>query len=61
LNLDGGPLVSQIVHAGDLHANFHGTAEMSDGSDVLRAFWHAHFEATLDAAHCPGGHTRFSP
>lgn len=46
LNFDGGPLVSQVVRAGDFKRNFHGTAEMSDGNDVLRAFWHAHFEST---------------
>lgn len=45
LNLDGGPLVSQVVRAGEFKRNFHGTAEMSDGNDVLRAFWHAHLEA----------------
>lgn len=45
LNFDGGPLVSQVVHAGDFKRAFHGTAEMTDGGDVLRAFWHAHFEA----------------
>ena len=44
LNFDGGPLVSQVVHAGGFIRNFHGKAEMSDGSDVLRAFWHAHLE-----------------
>jgi hypothetical protein len=45
LNFDGGPLVSQVVRAGDFTRDFHGTAEMSDGGDVLRAFWHAHCEA----------------
>lgn len=45
LNFDGGPLVSQVVRAGDFKRDFHGTAEISDGSDVLRSFWHAHFEA----------------
>lgn len=44
LNFDGGPLVSQVVHAGEFKRNFHGTAEMTNGSDVLRAFWHEHFE-----------------
>ncbi len=44
LNFDGGPLVSQVVKAGDFTRGFHGKAEMSDGSDVLRAFWHAHCE-----------------
>lgn len=46
LNFDGGPLVSQVVRAGDFKRSFHGTAEMTDGGDVLRAFWHAHFEAS---------------
>ncbi len=46
LNFDGGPLVSQVVRAGDFKREFHGTAEMTDGGDVLRAFWHAHFEST---------------
>lgn len=45
LNFDGGPLVSQVVRAGDFKRNFHGTAEISDGNDVLRSFWHAHCEA----------------
>jgi hypothetical protein len=45
LNFDGGPLVSQVVRAGEFNRAFHGTAEMSDGNDVLRAFWHSHFEA----------------
>ena len=44
LNFDGGPLVSQVVSAGGFKRNFHGTAEMTDGGDVLRAFWHSHFE-----------------
>jgi hypothetical protein len=42
LNLDGGPLVSQVVRVGQFERSFHGTAEMSDANDVLRAFWHAH-------------------
>ena len=42
LNFDGGPLVSQVVRAGDFSRNFHGKAEISDGSDVLRVFWQAH-------------------
>ena len=42
LNLDGGPGVCQIVRAGGFARNFPGTAEMSDGADVLRAFWHRH-------------------
>ncbi len=46
LNFDGGPLVSQVIRAGDFTRNFHGTAEMTNGGDVLRAFWHAHFEST---------------
>jgi hypothetical protein len=45
LNFDGGPLVSQVVRAGDFKRNFHGMAEMTDGADVLRAFWHAHCES----------------
>jgi len=42
LSLDGGPGVGQVVHAGNFTRNFHGTAEMSNDSDVLRAFLHAH-------------------
>ena len=42
LSFDGGPGVAQIVRAGNFTRNFHGEAEMSDGSDVLRAFLHAH-------------------
>ncbi|MGB8354935.1 MAG: phosphodiester glycosidase family protein [Chthoniobacteraceae bacterium] len=42
LNLDGGPLVSQVIHASNFTRNFHGKAEISDGSDVLRVFWQAH-------------------
>ncbi len=45
LNFDGGPLVSQVVRAGGFERSFHGTSEMTDGNDVLRAFWHAHFES----------------
>ena len=44
LNLDGGPLVSQIVQSGDFTRHFHGKAEISKGSDLLRAFWHTQFE-----------------
>jgi len=44
LNFDGGPLVSQVVRAGDFSRNFHGTAEISNSSDVLRTFWHIWFE-----------------
>jgi hypothetical protein len=44
LNLDGGPLVSQIVHAGAFTRRFHGIAEISNGSDVLRAVWHTHIK-----------------
>ena len=44
LNLDGGPLVSQIVRAGEFTRRFHGKAEISKSSDVLRAFWHTRFE-----------------
>ena len=43
LNFDGGPLVSQVVHAGQFSRAFHGKAEISNGSDVLRVFWHEHF------------------
>ncbi len=46
LNLDGGPLVSQVIRAGGFERSFHGTAEMTDGGDVLRAFWHQHLENT---------------
>jgi hypothetical protein len=42
LNLDGGPLVSQVIRAGNFTRNFHGKAEISDGSDVLRVFWQSH-------------------
>jgi len=42
LNFDGGPLVSQVVHAGSFSRAFHGKAEISNGSDVLRVFWHEH-------------------
>ena len=44
LNFDGGPLVSHVVRAGGFARDFHGKAEMSNGADVLRAFWHAHLE-----------------
>lgn len=44
LNLDGGPLVSQIVQAGEFTRHFHGKAEISKGSDLLRVFWHTQFE-----------------
>jgi hypothetical protein len=44
LNLDGGPLVSQVVQAGAFTRKFHGKAELSNGSDVLRVFCHTHFE-----------------
>jgi len=40
LNFDGGPLVSQVVSAGSFSRAFHGKAEISNGSDVLRVFWH---------------------
>lgn len=42
LNLDGGPLVSQIVQAGEFTRHFHGKAEITNSSDVLRVFWHTH-------------------
>lgn len=45
LNFDGGPLVSQVVRAGTFTRSFHGRAEMNDGGDVLRAFFHAHSNA----------------
>ena len=44
LNFDGGPLVSQVVHAGRFTREFHGKAEMTNNSDVLRALWHAHVD-----------------
>jgi hypothetical protein len=44
LNLDGGPLVSQVVKAGGFTRQFHGKAEMTNDSDVLRALWHAHID-----------------
>ena len=44
LNLDGGPLVAQVVQAGAFTRNFHGTAEISNSSDVLRVFWHTVFK-----------------
>ncbi len=46
LNLDGGPLVAQVVRAGAFTRSVHGTAEISNGSDVLRVFWHMVFETT---------------
>ncbi len=42
LNFDGGPLVSQVVRTGSFSRAFHGKAEISNGSDVLRVFWHEH-------------------
>ncbi len=42
LNFDGGPLVSQVVHAGAFTREFHGIAEINNTSDVLRVFWHTH-------------------
>ncbi|MEI7912358.1 MAG: hypothetical protein WCK77_22220 [Verrucomicrobiota bacterium] len=45
-NFDGGPLVSQVVSAGQFYRTFHGRAEISDGADVLRAFWHEHFRSS---------------
>lgn len=44
LNLDGGPLVSQVVKAGTFERRFHGTAEISNGHDILRVFWHPLFK-----------------
>ena len=44
LNLDGGALVSQIVEAGDFSRRFHGTAEITDHSDIIRGVWHTIFE-----------------
>lgn len=44
LNLDGGPLVGQIVRAGSFSRNFHGIAEISNDKDLLRIFWHEFFE-----------------
>ncbi|HQQ62094.1 MAG TPA: phosphodiester glycosidase family protein [Pseudomonadales bacterium] len=44
LNLDGGPLVSQIISSGSYRRNFHGTAEISNSNDVLRALWHSTFK-----------------
>ena len=40
LNLDGGPLVSQVVQVGDFSRRFHGKAEISNGYDFLRTYWH---------------------
>ncbi|NPU95562.1 MAG: phosphodiester glycosidase family protein [Gammaproteobacteria bacterium] len=40
LNLDGGPLVSQIVKTEGFSRHFHGLAEISDDSDLLRVAWH---------------------
>lgn len=45
LNLDGGPLVSQVVQEGDFSRHFHGKAEISNGNDLLRVFWHSHSDA----------------
>ncbi len=42
LNLDGGPLVSQVVQVGDFSRRFHGKAEISNGNDLLRTYWHLH-------------------
>lgn len=44
LNLDGGPLVSQVVQVEGFSRQFHGTAEISKGSDVLRGIWHTVFK-----------------
>jgi hypothetical protein len=44
LNFDGGPLVSQVVQAGGFSRQFHGKAEMTNDTDVLRALWHAHVD-----------------
>jgi hypothetical protein len=44
LNFDGGPLVSQVVRAGDFARSFHGKDEISDCWDVLRVFCQDHFE-----------------
>lgn len=46
LNFDGGPLVSQVVSAGQFSRAFHGRAEISNGADVLRVFWHEHFRSS---------------
>lgn len=43
LNLDGGPLVSQVIQSGSYSRNFHGIAEISDAADIVRASWHDHF------------------
>ncbi|MCP5531698.1 MAG: phosphodiester glycosidase family protein [Akkermansiaceae bacterium] len=40
LNLDGGPLVGQVVEAGGYSRRFHGTAEISRSADSLRVLWH---------------------
>jgi hypothetical protein len=45
LNLDGGPVASQVVSVGEYTRATHGTAELSDSSDVLRAFWQSRHTA----------------
>ncbi|HSC75995.1 MAG TPA: phosphodiester glycosidase family protein [Pseudomonadales bacterium] len=40
LNLDGGPLVSQVIQSGSYSRNFHGIAEISNAADVVRASLH---------------------
>lgn len=45
LNLDGGPLVSQVIKTGTFSREFHGKAELTNSNDVLRAFWHEHFRS----------------
>jgi len=64
LNLDGGPLVSQVVRSGDFSRSFHGTAEISDSADVLRPFWHAycgiHWTLPIVFAATPNGRTDFN-
>lgn len=43
LNLDGGPLVSQVIQTQTYSRRFHGKAEISDGADTIRARWHDTF------------------
>lgn len=42
LNLDGGPLVGQVVQVADFSRRFHGKAEISNGNDFLRLYFHLH-------------------
>ena len=40
LNMDGGPLVSQVIQTATYSRFFHGKAEISDGYDTIRARWY---------------------